>query len=120
MFGILADARHGGSTRLTDRHDAAIHEAAGLPFPMSSDIALKVKQIDLTLFVTEWRDLMTDYVHPNWAPYEKISPLMKPISVWGWEHSKDAFLVRARKLLPAMASDRPLLDRSNHRFGEAS
>lgn len=106
-FGILASDILAIFNAITERHDAAIHAAAGLEYPLPQSIAEKVKLIDLTLFVTEWRDLMPDFVHPNWAPYAGIKPLPQRITCWDWEHSKDAFMARARKLLPAM--QRPAL-----------
>lgn len=101
-LGVLADDILKVFNAITDRHDAAIHEAAGLPWPPAPEISSKIKQIDLLLFVTEWRDLMPGFAHPDWKPYEGIAPLQKTIAPWDWEHSKDAFLARARKLLPAM------------------
>lgn len=101
-LGILADDILKVFNDITDRHDVAIHAAAGLPWPMPVETAKAVKLIDVTLFVTEWRDLMKDAPHPNWAPYSGIKPLYQRITPWDWRHAKTAFLSRARALLPAL------------------
>jgi hypothetical protein len=101
-LGVLADDVLKVFNAITDRHDEAIHIAAGLPWPMPEGMAEKVKSIDLLLFVTEWRDLMDGYVHPDWSPYVGIAPLQKPIAPWDWRSSKEAFLARCRRYLPAM------------------
>lgn len=106
-FNILAANILAIFNAITDRHDAAIHAAAGLEYPLPQAIAEKVKLIDLTLFVTEWRDLMPDFEHPNWAPYAGIKPLPRRITPWPWDEAKDTFMSRARKHLPAL--QRPVL-----------
>src|SRR4051794_15597738 len=78
QFGVLASHIIAAFDLLTYRHDAAIHEAAGLPWPMRPELAVAVKRWDLVMFVTEWRDLMRDRPHPNWAPYSGILPLREP------------------------------------------
>jgi hypothetical protein len=58
------------------RQDVAIHHAAGLAWPPEHhETVAQVKHWDLVMFVTEWRDLMRGVDHPNWAPYENITPL---------------------------------------------
>lgn len=90
---------------LTEIHDAAIHAAAGLPWPMSAKVEARVKYWDLVMFVTEWRDVMMDAPHPNWAPYQQIQPLPERIRPWDWETAKRALLRRWRTWLPALRGD---------------
>jgi hypothetical protein len=102
QFGVLAGHILAAFDLLTYRHDAAIHEAAGLPWPMRPEMAAAVKRWDLVMFVTEWRDLMGDIVHPNWAPYSGILPLRETIVPWRWETAKTALMNRWQRLLPAL------------------
>jgi hypothetical protein len=67
---------------------------------MSQEIAAGVKKWDLIMFVTEWRDLMRDRPHPNWAPYSGIKPLADKIAPWDWRTAKRELLNRWRRLLP--------------------
>lgn len=101
-LGVTADVVLAVFDAITDRHDAAIHAAAGLEWPMPQWIAEKVKLIDLTLFVTEWRDLMDGAVHPNWDDYRNIAPLAARIVPWTWLESKTQLIHRCRRWLPAL------------------
>lgn len=101
-FGVLAEHVLCAINNLEYRHDCAIHEAAGLPWPMTSPMQLLVKHWDLVMFVTEWRDLMESAQHPNWQPYERIEPLRETIIPWHWQTAKRALLTRWRRLLPAL------------------
>jgi hypothetical protein len=103
QFGILAEHVLGAFDRLTDRHDAAIHAAAGLPWPMPAELAAQVKAWDLIMLVTEWRDLMGDRPHPDWTPYRDVAPLPETIRPWSWPFARLALQVRWRRLLPALA-----------------
>ena len=100
--GVLAPKILECFAELTDIHDRAIHEAAGLAWPMPPHIAAEVKRMDLIMFVTEWRDLMGDRPHPNWAPYSGIQPLADRIVPWRWETAKRGLLDRWQRLLPAL------------------
>jgi hypothetical protein len=84
------------------RHDAAIHEAAGLAWPPPAHLIAPLKRWDLVMFVTEWRDLMPNAVHPNWAPYSGIVPLREIITPWRWETAKLGLMNRWRRLLPTL------------------
>lgn len=85
---------------LEQRIDAAIFEAAGLSWPMPQQIKPEVKRFDLIMFVTEWRDLMHDIPHPNWAPYSGIKPLKARIEPMAWPQARAGWLLRAHRLLP--------------------
>lgn len=102
MFGVLAGDILRAFEELTERFDRAVHEAAGLPWPMSEEMAAKVKSWDLRMFVTEWRDLMGNRPHPNPAPYRDIEPLQREIRPWSWQSAQRMFLVRCHELLPAL------------------
>jgi hypothetical protein len=86
------------------RHDVAIHAAAGLPWPMTVEIAQQVKRWDLIMFVTEWRDVMQGRPHPNWAPYSGIQALPDKINPWDWRTAKRGLLRRWYALLPTVCS----------------
>ena len=108
-FGILATEIMSSFEMMTDRFDAAIHEAAGLAWPPSESMKAAIKAYDLTMFVTEWRDLMGSIHHPNWEPYRGIAPLLTTIAPWGWKQSAHAFRYRCRKYLPCFAGSTPAL-----------
>jgi 5'-deoxynucleotidase YfbR-like HD superfamily hydrolase len=94
---------------LEGRIDAAIYVAAGLSWPLSLERAQLVKKYDLIMFVTEWRDLMHDVPHPNWAPYSGIKPLPQKIEPLSWAQARAGWLLRANRLLPALRGDRVII-----------
>lgn len=100
-FGVLGDVILRSFERLTEIHDAVIHEAAGLPWPVPADIVDAVKHWDRVMFVTEWRDLMRGAVHPNPEAYAGIEPLpeiIRPLP--DWSAIKSRLLHDWRSLLP--------------------
>jgi hypothetical protein len=100
-FGGLADPVLTAFDLATYRFDVAIHEAAGLSWPPHSGIIAAIKRFDLIMFVTEWRDLMPGFVHPNWAPYSGIKPLEDTIvPAASWREAMDQYLQCAHELLP--------------------
>jgi uncharacterized protein len=102
-FGVLAANVIDTFDGLTARHDAVIHEAAGLPWPIPEpEIAGRIKFWDMTMFVTEWRDLMRDRPHPNWAPFSGIKPLVERIRPWRWEVAKVKLISCWERVLPAL------------------
>lgn len=102
-FGVLASTITDAFDRLTDRLDGAIHEAAGLAWPPSEEIAQQVKHWDLRMFVTEWRDLMGDQQHPDPKAYEGVTPLRGTIIPWStWRSVARSFRRECEELLPAM------------------
>lgn len=100
--GVLADRVLKCLDEIVDIQDAAIHEAAGLPWPMPEDVRKFVKLYDAKMFVTEWRDLMHDAPHPNWHPYEGVHPLTAKIEPEPWAQARAGWLYRANRLLPAL------------------
>ena len=100
-FGVLATTITASFDLLTDRIDAAVHEAAGLSWPPTHEMLGKIKHWDLRMFVTEWRDLMNGQQHPNWTPYENIEPLSAPILPFrSWQFARERFGAACRELLP--------------------
>jgi hypothetical protein len=106
-FGILASQIFNTFEILEDRFDVAIHEAAGLAWPPTPAMAAAIKAYDLSMFVTEWRDLMRAVPHPNWDEYRNVSALPQTIQPWGWQHASKAFQGRCSLYLPAFAKQPP-------------
>lgn len=107
-FGILSADIMRAFDALTDRHDAVIHEAAGLAWPMTDALRAGVKRWDLVMFVTEWRDVMNAAAHPNWAPYSGILPLEQKIRPWTSHFADMVLRQRWNALLPALQGERSL------------
>jgi len=101
-FGMLASQVLQVFKLLSYRLDVAIHEAARLQFPVSSQLQQTIKSWDLRMFVTEWRDLMGNQQHPDWEPYKDIEPLPNKIIPWDWRVARNAFLHECYELLPAL------------------
>jgi uncharacterized protein len=107
--GVSADGVLSVLNSISEEHDAVIHQAAGLPWPMPKECKRVVKLYDAIMFVTEWRDLMHDIVHPHWALYSGIKPLNSEIKPWPWAQAKAAWLYRANRLVPALRMHRPVV-----------
>lgn len=106
-FGLLASQVLAAFDSMTDRHDAAIHEAAGLAWPPSPYIQKQIKRIDRKLLVTEWRDLMGGADLPNAQAYADVQPLTrKLVALPTWQHARDQLLLVWRNLLPALQPER--------------
>jgi hypothetical protein len=100
-FGVLASQVLSVFDELTDRHDAAIHAAASLPWPPAPEILAGIKHWDRVLLVTEWRDLMGGVPLPNAEAYADVAPLVRhihPLNKW----DTAAMLLRTKwcELLP--------------------
>ena len=100
-FGMLAGQVVEAFDLLTYRFDVAIHEAADLLWPPSADMQIAIKKWDLTLFVTEWRDLMGNQAHPHWGPYANIVPLADEIVPVTWQEARADFVKACYDLLPS-------------------
>lgn len=86
--------------------DRVIHEAAGLSWPPTDEIAAIVKRYDIAMLATEKRDLMAPAPKPWAAIVEQTAPLrMKTIKPWSWRKAADAFHIRISKYLPSSFSD---------------
>ena len=100
-FGILGDQIFETFRLLEYRQDVAIHTAAGLAWPPEPpELVAQVKHWDLVMFVTEWRDLMRGVEHPNWKPYEAVTPLADKIEPWPWQSARAVYLSHCQMLLP--------------------
>lgn len=102
-FGTLAEAILGAFDSLEYRHDAACHAAAGVPFPLPAAVKRAVKLWDLTMFVTEWRDLMGALPFPDPTPYAGIDPLVDVIVPMTWQDARDVYLELCRATFPALS-----------------
>jgi hypothetical protein len=103
-FGVLSSQIMEVFDDLTARHDAAIHEAAGLAWPPSPEMQKAIKHFDRVLLVTEWRDLMGGMPLPNAAAYADVAPMDRVISPhFSWR--LPAVMLREcwRKYLPSYA-----------------
>jgi hypothetical protein len=107
-FGVLGKQVMQAFRDLTDRLDAVIHEAAGCVWPPPGPVRVQVKRWDLIMFVTEWRDLMKDVPHPNWAPYSGILPLEQKIRPWAPGFAEMALRQRWSELLPRLQGGRKI------------
>lgn len=100
--GVMAPVVLDVLSAITERHDVAIHAAAGLPWPPTPEIAAAVKYWDRVMLVTEWRDLMGGAPLPNAADYGSYPPLPEPIVPRGkWQSVQIELLTLWHGLLPA-------------------
>lgn len=108
QFGVMSNSVMQSFKSLEYRHDVAIHAAAGLQWPPSSEMQKAIKRWDLVMFVTEWRDLMGGIPHPEPEPYALIEPLpevIKPAA--DWRSACDRYLALCRDLLPGLKARVP-------------
>jgi uncharacterized protein len=100
-FGVLASHVMGAFDELTERHDAAIHRAAGLAWPPTPEMASAIKHYDRVLLVTEWRDLMGGVPLPNAEAYADVAPLRRRIiPADKWQSATMLLRLQWRELLP--------------------
>lgn len=102
-FGVLAPQILGVFDDLTERHDRAVHEAAGLSWPPSPEMQAAIKWIDRTALVTEWRDLMGVPL-PNAAAYSDVEPMIIHIAPVSWRAAAEGLRRRWRQVLPVYQS----------------
>lgn len=80
-----------------EMQDAAIHAAAGLPWPPPKEVAEAVHAADMRAFCTEWRDIMPRDV-PCPLPF---IPMGTRIRALPWPKAEEAFVAELRLHLPA-------------------
>lgn len=98
-FGVLAPQILSVFDDLTERHDRALHEAVGLSWPPTPEMADAIKRIDRILLVTEWRDLMGVPL-PNAQAYAGVEPLRITIAPLSWRSAAAGLIRRWHQLLP--------------------
>lgn len=102
-FGVLASQVMDAFEDLTNRHDSAIHQAAGLPWPPTPEMARAIKHYDRIMLVTEWRDLMGGVPLPNAEAYADVAPLQRKIVPHAkWQSSAALLCLAWRTYLPAL------------------
>jgi hypothetical protein len=102
-FGALAAQIMAAFDELTDRHDAAIHQAAGMRYPLAAGMREPVKHYDQVMLITEWRDLMAGAELPSAESYRHIAPLTRVIEPMADWRTAKAFLLQVwREFLPAL------------------
>jgi hypothetical protein len=95
---------------LEDRHLAAIHAAAGLPWPAPPAIAEEVRRLDLRALVTERRDLMIPGPFSWSRDVEAARPFRRVVKPLLPLQAATEWITEARRLLPCF-------DRANRRAG---
>lgn len=101
QFGVLAPRVLAAFDELTERHDRAVHEAAGLAWPPPPEIASAIKHYDRVMLVTEWRDVMPGAFLPNADAYSDATPLRRKLRVAkSWGRAESALLEAWCSLLP--------------------
>ena len=87
--------------------DAAIHAAAGHPWPLPPDIAARVKHWDLAMLAAERRDLLCKPPKPWHPSVERVLPPARlgRIKVWPWPKAADAWRARLHTLFPHLAAN---------------
>lgn len=81
---------------LERRHDAAIHAAFGLPWPLPGPVAAIVKRADAILLATEIRDQMA----PMHRPLDPgAPPAAFRIAAWSWHRAETAFIGETTRLV---------------------
>lgn len=104
-FGVLAPTIMAVFDELTSRHDAAIHEAAGLAWPPAPGMKAAIKYWDKVLLVTEWRDLMKPHPLPNAQAYADVEPLSRRIIPnFKWQTSEMLLGTCWRSYLPVFGA----------------
>lgn len=105
LQALAALGAGGAMARIVERHDRALHHAAGLAFPVPAAVAAAVADADHRLFATERRDLLapsrTVWKHPLPAPLRHV---IKP---WPWAKAADEWLARLQRLCPATDRHQP-------------
>lgn len=102
-FGVLASQVMEAFDDLTDRHDRAIHEAAGLVWPPSPEMVRAIKHFDRVMLVTEWRDLMGGVPLPNAEAYGDVVALQRKIVPHSkWQSSAALLSLAWKTYLPAL------------------
>lgn len=82
------------------RLDFAIHAAAGLQFPVPSEMQPKIHYWDMRMRETEWRDLMP--TPPPWPKEQGAPALLFKIECWSPRDAQSRLIAMSERLLPAL------------------
>lgn len=99
-FGVIAGTIIQAFSALTERWDAAIAEAAGLPWPPPAWAAELVHRWDRIMLLTEWHSFM-----PGDPPFDAkgLEPLPISIAPWpSWQRGRYEMRNACLQLLPAL------------------
>lgn len=83
-LGVLAEDVLKVFGAVAERHNVALHIAAGLQWPPPAEVKAKIKYIDRVMLKTEWRDLMKGMPLPLEAEYRDVEILPQTIRPWRW------------------------------------
>jgi len=88
---------------LKRRLDAAIHEAAGIIYPLPDDVREAVKLYDLRMLATERRQLLSGAPKPWHASIESAEPIRLEgrLKVWPWSEAADAYRIALDRYAPS-------------------
>lgn len=112
-IGLPAAARQTGKlifwralAEMEFKVDAAIHAAAGHPWPLAPDIAARVRQWDLAMLAAERRALLCKPPKPWHPSVERVPPPARlgRITVWPWPKAADEWRARLHQLFPHLAA----------------
>ncbi|MFG1255916.1 hypothetical protein V5F79_01225 [Xanthobacter flavus] len=113
-IGLPAAARQTGKlifwralAEMEFKVDAAIHAAAGHPWPLPPDIAARVHHWDLAMLAAERRDLLCKPPKPWHPSVERVPPPARigRIKVWPWPKAADEWRARLHQLFPHLAAN---------------
>ena len=89
---------------LKNRLDRAIHQAAGLAWPLADDVRETVKRVDIAILNNERRHLLPLSPFSWGSAIEDVPPLPKltgkAFRVWPWPEAADKYRSRLRQFLP--------------------
>lgn len=91
-----------------NRHMRAVHEAAGLAWPVPPEIAREVKFVDRVMLLTEWRALMPGNVPEAYRTLdgETVEARDMPILPWRFDQAKSEFFGACVSMLPVFQRKR--------------
>lgn len=87
--------------------DIAVHQAAGFPWPLDPEIAVRVREWDLRMLASERRQLLGPTPKP-WHPVveaAKPAPIKGRIKVQPWPEAADSFRKLMLRLFPHLKKE---------------
>ncbi|MEW6256917.1 MAG: hypothetical protein AB1592_13260 [Pseudomonadota bacterium] len=88
--------------------DAAIHTAAGMPWPLPPSLVQAVREWDIRMLNAERPQILAPSPHPWDGEIERVPParLRQRIRLWPWPEAADAYRVRLTTLFPHLCPPR--------------